>query len=273
MGTAGRAYVTYPMEHGTSLSAPPVDLDPSRTAFFLDFDGTLADIVDDPAQVAVDAGTIARIECIFQRTEGALAIVSGRGMDELDRFLSPLRLPLGAIHGLERRDAEGRIEKAGVEESTMDALASRARAFAADTPGLILEFKRAAVAIHYRQAQYLRERVIRFADAVETEMPSVRLVPGKMVVELKLGTRTKADAIASFMGERPFAGRVPVFAGDDVTDEDAFGVLPRWNGLSVKVGPGATKAGYRLSGPDAVREWLEAVAVRMEQTSAAEMRP
>lgn len=261
--------MTYHVEHGVDLSMPPVDLDPARTALFLDFDGTLADIVDDPAAVTLDGATRAVLDRLHAATGGALAIVSGRGIGELDRFLAPLKLPLGAIHGLERRIATGDVERALVSEEDLEALGTRVRAFAADAPGLIVEFKSAAVAIHYRQAQYLRERVLRFADMVETELPGVRLVPGKMVVELKLGSRTKADAIEAFLAEHPFRGRRPVFAGDDVTDEDGFRAVDRWNGLSIKVGAGPSRAAHRLDDPPALRAWLAAVCRAMASAKEA----
>jgi trehalose 6-phosphate phosphatase len=268
MGNAGHVQVTRQAEPGREASAPPADFDASKTAFFFDFDGTLADIVADPAAAAIDRTTLSDLDKLWRLSGGALAIVSGRGAAELDRFLHPLRLPLGAVHGLERRTADGRLHRAEVDPQALEALGARVREFAVRTGGLVLEFKSAAVALHYRQAPSLGEDVLRFARDVEAEMPAVHLLPGKMVAELKLGSRTKADAIAAFLQEAPFAGRRPVFAGDDLTDEDGFRAVDAAGGISVKVGPGPTRAAFRLEGPPALRDWLARVSTGLERGAA-----
>ncbi len=235
-----------------------------KTAFFFDFDGTLASIVDDPRAVAIDADVLRALAGLHTASGGALAVVSGREIATLDGFLSPLCLPLGGAHGSERRDAGGTLHRVEVAGATIERLAEELERLAATEDGLLVERKRTSVALHYRRRPdleaYCREKARELAALDD----GISLLSGKMVVELKLSGRTKGDLIADFMAEEPFRGRRPIFFGDDVTDEDAFGVLPRWNGLSVKIGDGPTAAGYRIPDPAALHAWLIGLAGLVE---------
>ena len=185
---------------------------------------------------------------------GALAVVSGRQIDVLDRFLAPLRLPAAGEHGVQRRDAEGRMQEQRAPELTrvLDAANELARVH----EGLLVERKHAAIALHYRLAPQL-EAVCRDAMArIIFDQPQLELMHGKFVFEVKPAGIHKGGAIAAFMHEAPFAGRVPVFAGDDTTDENGFAVVQPRGGIAIKVGSGPSQALHRLDSPRAVFEWL-----------------
>lgn len=232
---------------------------PSLTAFFFDFDGTLAEIVEDPHAVKIDADVLEALARLHQVSGGAVAVVSGREIDALDGFLSPLRLPLGGAHGSERRDPQGRRHQVQADRQSIERLADDMDRFAATHEGLLVERKRASVALHYRRRPDLEQACRQMAHAM-AHTSGLSLLEGKMVAELKLGGRTKGDLVADFMAEVPFRGRRPVFFGDDVTDEDAFGALPRWDGVSVKIGDGPTIATHRLPDPSALHAWLRGIA-------------
>jgi trehalose 6-phosphate phosphatase len=231
-------------------------LPPLKTAFFFDFDGTLASIVEDPRAVSIDAEVLRSLTRLHAASGGALAVVSGREIAALDGFLAPLRLPLGGAHGSERRDAGGTLHRVAVAGGTIERLAGELDRLAATEAGLLVERKRTSVALHYRRRPDLEALCRQKARALAAAGEGVFLLEGKMVVELKLSGRTKGDLIADFMAEEPFRGRRPIFFGDDVTDEDAFGALPRWNGVSVKIGDGPTAATCRIPDPAALHAWL-----------------
>lgn len=236
------------------------DLAPARTAFFLDFDGTLARIVSDPAQAAVAAPTLAALRRLHEAAGGAVAIVSGRIIAQLDAMLHPLRLPVAGVHGLERRNAAGAVFTTPFDAPAQHRITSALRRFVSERPGLLAEVKSGSVALHYRRRPELEADCRAFAAAAARAEPRVRIVEGKMVVELKLSARTKGDAIADFMAEPPFRGRRPFFAGDDATDEAGFAVVNAMDGVSLKVGPGETRARHRVEGIDAFIAWLERLA-------------
>jgi trehalose 6-phosphate phosphatase len=174
----------------------------------------------------------------------------------LDRFLAPLRLPAAGEHGVQRRDAEGRMQEQRAPELTrvLDAANELARVH----EGLLVERKHAAIALHYRLAPQL-EAVCRDAMArIIFDQPQLELMHGKFVFEVKPAGIHKGVAIGAFMEEAPFAGRTPVFAGDDTTDENGFAVVQPRGGVAIKVGSGPSQALHRLDSPRAVFEWLVA---------------
>ena len=237
-------------------------LAPARTAFFLDFDGTLARIVPDPERASVEARTLAALRRLRETAGGAVAVVSGRSIAQLDRMLHPLRLPAAGVHGLERRDAAGTLRTTPFDAAAQHRLAATVGAFVGDRPGLLGEVKPGSVALHYRKRPEMEADSLAFAIELARADPRIRIVEGKKVVEMKLSPRTKGHAIADFMTEPPFAGRRPFFAGDDVTDEAGFSLVNEMGGVSLKVGPGETHARYRIDGTDAFALWLERLAGR-----------
>jgi trehalose 6-phosphate phosphatase len=235
-------------------------IDPAATAFFFDFDGTLAAIADDPRAVRVEARVIEALDALQARSDGAVAVVSGRPIQQLDEMLKPLRLPAAGVHGLERRGAGGAVFRVEVDMAAVARIRERVGAFVKDRSGLLMEIKPGSVALHYRKRPEFATACLDLAAKLADEDRRIRLVRGKKVIEMKLADRTKADAIAEFMDEAPFAGRRPLFAGDDVTDEDGFAALSRWQGWTVKIGEGETAAAYRMSDVAAFHDWLVALA-------------
>ncbi|MBJ7533412.1 trehalose-phosphatase [Rhodomicrobium vannielii ATCC 17100] len=233
-------------------------------AFFLDFDGTLTEIADTPAAVAVDPRTPAALARLHGSTGGALAIVTGREIDTIDRFLAPLRLPVAGVHGYELRDVRG----FRLTEASDDAAGARIEGvlanFAAQNPGLLLERKRGALAIHYRLRPELETLCLALVKELTANLSGFVLTHGKMVVELRLHRATKGTAIALLMQQPPFQGRVPFFAGDDATDEDAILVVNALGGITAKVGPGESAAQYRVPDVSSFLSWLYATAGTFE---------
>jgi trehalose 6-phosphate phosphatase len=234
------------------LSAPPFLH--RNSALFLDFDGTIVDIAARPDDVIVKPGVIELLEGLSRRLGGALAVVSGRSIAQIDGYLSPLVLPAAGVHGAERRDIDGVVTR--LRSPSLSDAAVRLQAFVADHPGLLLERKPGSLALHYRMAPEFEAACQHAMKLVCDEVAGMTLMHGKMVIELKPALASKSLALRAFMREHPFAGRDPIFAGDDVTDEDGFEALQALGGGGVKVGAGETIAKFRLAGTGTLREWL-----------------
>ncbi len=226
-------------------------------AYFLDVDGTLIDIAETPAAAAVDAALLGLLGRLHRASGGAVALVSGRALADLDRRLGTCRLPLAGQHGLERRDAAGRLWIQPAPPEAKCAIRAALEPLLAEHPGLLLEDKGLTLALHYRQAPQLAD-VVRdvMARLVAEAGDGLVLQEGKCVVEVKPGGVDKGTAIEDYLREPPFAGRRPVFIGDDLNDEHGFAVVNRAHGLSIKVGGGESCAQYRLADVGAVRAWL-----------------
>ena len=227
---------------------------PGSTALFLDFDGTLADLAAQPEAVRVADDLVALLRLLFSEHDGALAIVSGRSLSDLDQFLRPLELPSAAEHGAQRRLADGQL--VSVAPPDLQHAIKVASALVTQHVGLRLEIKAAAVALHYRQAPELQSLCLQAMTEALVASTGVELLSGKYVFEIKPAGVSKGTAVAAFMREAPFAGRVPLFAGDDVTDEAGFAAVQSLGGAGIKVGDGATLAHYRCASPAALRQWL-----------------
>jgi len=236
---------------------PPRNLSPAETAFFLDVDGTLAEIVPDPQNARVAPHMLGILDQLRVVSGGALALVSGRSIDQIDQILSPLRLPAVGVHGLERRLADGRVMRADYSESSYDALVASVTDFAQRHAGLQAEPKPGAVALHYRKRPDLAETCLTFMQEQAIADRQMALIKGTMVFELILGRQTKGVAVENLMQVPPYAGRQPFFAGDDVTDEAAFDYVNQQGGISVKIGQGATCARYHLHNPEALGRYLK----------------
>lgn len=242
-------------------------LDP-QVALFLDFDGTLVDIAAQPEAVIVPPDLVATLQRLAARLDGALAIVSGRTLRELDHFLSPLKLPTAAEHGAQQRLPNGetiRLAAPDLREATR--LASE---LATSHAGLRVEIKPAAVALHYRHAPELEAVCLQVMLDASRTTPGVELLRGKFVFEIKPAGINKGTSIADFMKQSGFIGRQPLFAGDDVTDETGFAAMPALNGHGIKVGDGPSLAFYRCASPTALRAWLAAASQAAEQPDVAE---
>lgn len=235
-----------------------VDIICPSSALFLDFDGTLVDLAPQPEAVVVPPGLTGTLAGLEKYLGGALALISGRPIAQIDDFLRPLHLPVAGVHGAERRTAEGEI--ALLHTHPLEHVEEVAAELAAQHPRLLVETKRGSVALHYRQAPDLEQLCLQTMQAAVQESPGLTLLRGKMVVEAKPGGASKGNAIEAFLHEPPFAGRTPIFVGDDCTDEVGFATVQRLQGLGVKVGEGASVAWHRLDSPATLREQLHTAA-------------
>lgn len=238
------------------LPPPPVAL--LRPALFLDMDGVLAPLAATPDAVVPDARRTAVIRDVAERLNGRVAIISGRTIAEIDRIAESAAASASGVHGLERRRADGSLDRAEADPAVRDAVAAF-HDFAQTRPGVIVEDKAVSAGLHYRQAQDQSGAVAVLAERLAGET-GLTLQAGHLVVELKTPGTDKGTALTAFMGEAPFAGAVPVMLGDDLTDEDGFRAAAALGGFGVLVGaPRATAARYGLPDVDAVLAWLDAV--------------
>jgi trehalose 6-phosphate phosphatase len=230
-------------------------------ALFLDVDGTLLEIAETPQGVHVPTNLKQLLDEVRWRLDGALALVSGRSLANLDQLFSPLRFIASGVHGCERRTEDGHVLRPEVDAGTIARVRQQLSEFVRGHEGLLLEDKHYAVAVHFRRAPEMRDEVYRIMNDVLVQLgPTFALQAGKSVLELRPGAWTKGSSITAFMQEAPFIGRTPVFIGDDVTDEDAFEVVNEMAGVSIRVGnPAATLARHRLGGVSEVLRWLQTV--------------
>ncbi len=226
-----------------------------RSALFLDFDGTLADLARQPDAVQVHPTLVALLNSLHQRLDGALALVTGRAREDLEPMLaSPWPWPAAFEHGAVRLSVHG-----GLASTRPEGLAraiGAAERLVAQHSGLLLEHKQTSMALHFRLAPTLEALCVDTLARAIAHDPGLQLLRGKAVIEVKSSRVSKGLAIEAFMQEAPFAGRVPVFAGDDVTDEAGFDVVQRLGGQGIKVGDGPTRARHRCPDPDTLRVWL-----------------
>jgi len=226
-------------------------------AFFLDVDGTLLEYAARPHEVRVDAGLLDLLKRLHAAAGGALALVSGRSVEDIDRLFAPLVLPVAGQHGTELRAADGTLRRHAPSIEKLGRAAAELVRLTAAHAGLVLENKGMTFALHYRLAPGLRMLAEQEMRAIAVALgDAFELQTGKFVVEIKPSGKDKGSAIAEFAARAPFAGRKPVFVGDDLTDEAGFEVVNVAGGHSVKVGPGITQARWHLFDADAVRRWL-----------------
>ena len=226
-------------------------------AWFLDVDGTLLPHARTPEAVRVSAGMRSAIDALSRVSGGAVALVTGRRVSDLDRLFPRLRIPAVGQHGGEHRTTSGRIIVRSPSTPAFEQLRERMVRRVARHPGLRLEDKGLSLALHFRGAPRLAGTALRMARAEAARLGGSHVVQaGRYVIEIRSSRWNKGSAVRSLMRKAPFRGRVPVFLGDDVTDEDAFAAINDLGGISVKVGRGPTAAHYRLPGVPAVRAWL-----------------
>lgn len=233
----------------THRTPPPPSL---AWAYFLDIDGTLIDLAPTPGDIEVDAPLLDLVARLYRATGGALALLSGRSLSDVELRLGEIRPLISGQHGIERRKADGTVTRlappvdAGADGMLSDALSRH--------PGLLLENKGLTLALHYRQAPHLAAYARRLM--VGLARPGLEVQYGKCVAELKPAGIGKGTALAQYLAEPPFIGRRPVFIGDDASDEHAFAETNRRDGVSIKVGGGESCARFRLPNVAAVRRYL-----------------
>lgn len=221
---------------------PPVS---PNIAFFVDFDGTLVDIAPRPDQVEVEPRVLNLLAGLSEKFGQAVAVVTGRPLDVVDGFLAPLKLAVAAEHGSIRRDASGQTHADSRGVDAVEAAAAVLQPLVDANPGLILERKQVSVALHFRQRPELAEVCKDAAEEAVVNNDGLCILPGKMVFELRPAGIDKGVAVRAFLDEAPFRGRVPVYMGDDATDEHAFAVVNKLGGITIKIDGGDTVAQYR----------------------------
>jgi trehalose 6-phosphate phosphatase len=235
----------------------PPPLVTAVSAVFLDIDGTLLELSATPDGVHVDTHVSTLLPALARALDGAMAFITGRTLADADRLFPGLGIPVAGQHGLVRRAADGSVHTHPAPPE-LDRLRADLARFAARHGGLLLEDKGTTLAIHYRLAPRLASHVHRIvrAHVAVAGNGSWRLQPGKAMVEIGPSGRDKGTAIQEFMTEPPFRNRIPVFVGDDHSDEHGFAAIRDMGGWGVKVGSGPTLARYRLRDVAAVRQWL-----------------
>jgi trehalose 6-phosphate phosphatase len=236
--------------------------DPARDALLLDVDGTLIDIAPSPEEVVVPADLKRDLGSLVAKTNGALALVSGRRLAALEALFAPVQSAAIGCHGAELRSRQG---EAAVER--VPPLSAEIRAafsdIAALEPLVRVEDKTFSLAFHYRRAPDREQSLLaRVGDRAARYMPDLMVLRGKAVVEVKSAGFNKGEAVLHLMGQPPFAGRRPIFLGDDETDEDVFAVLGQLNGIGISVGRQALGASFTIRGPAEVRNWLAELATQ-----------
>ena len=232
-------------------------------ALFLDFDGVIAELAPTPDAVAVAPSMLSRLQSLQSALGGAVAIVSGRDIATLDSLLAPLSLAVAGDHGNVRRRGDGELltlnHRAGPAAA---ALYEELSALFAGDPRIVVERKPSAVALHFRLAPERAEECILAVMTAAESFPELTPISGKMVVEARAEGVSKGAAVLGFMSEAPFAGRTPIFLGDDVTDEDGFAAVQAIGGAGIKVGEGDTAARFRIGSTRDVPAILDAVIRR-----------
>jgi trehalose 6-phosphate phosphatase len=230
----------------------------ASSAYFLDVDGTLLAIRPRPEDVVADASLLGLLAGLSDAAGGALALVSGRKIDDIDRIFAPAVFCAAGLHGAEIRFPDG--SRTLAQSGVMDLVRPKLIAFVARHQGLRLEDKGATLAVHFRQRPDLGPDVLDALKGLAREdvAGDLAVQEGKMVAELKQAGHHKGTAIAALLKAAPHAGRRPVFIGDDLTDESGFGFVNAQGGISIRVGPAEepSAARHRLSDPDELRREL-----------------
>jgi trehalose 6-phosphate phosphatase len=231
---------------------------------FLDVDGTLVAFHDDPDMIEVSARLRATLAALHDALDGALAVVSGRRLYDLDRLFGPPLAAAAGLHGLQRRRNDGSEDDVAPEESVVASLHEQVAALAARMPRLRVEDKGCCIGLHYRDAPEQASAAVAAAGDISRQLPGYETQPGNHIIEIKPAGINKGSAVSAFLDEAPFAGRMPVYLGDDLTDEHAFAIVNARAGISIRVGNREpTGARYTLADPPAVQAWLQEVLARL----------
>jgi trehalose 6-phosphate phosphatase len=232
-----------------------------RLALFLDVDGTLIELAETPHAVVVPLSLKTLLNELSIRLDGALALVSGRSVADLDVLFTPFQFIASGVHGCERRDPTGCMVRPQIDASQLASAHAELVEWMRAYPALLLENKSYALAVHYRRAPELESMVrAHLVPLLNRTGGKFELHRGKFVFEIRPSGFSKRNAVHAFMQAPPFAGRVPVFIGDDVTDEDGFAMVNALNGISIRVGDdGPTQAKHRLANVDEAIQWLHAL--------------
>jgi trehalose 6-phosphate phosphatase len=243
------------------IAAPTLVANLQECAILLDVDGTILDLAPTPREVWVPPSLRLAMTRLSERTGGALALVSGRSLNDLDLLFSPLQLPAVGGHGAEFRPCAG--GQADLREASLDKTLKRQLALVAEIgPGILIEDKGYSLALHYRMAPDLGDLVNQAVGRISAQFPSapIEVLRGKSVVEIKQVGFSKGTAVRELMRHAPFLERRPIFVGDDVTDESVFEIIPEFDGMAFSVGRRVTGIDGYFEKPAAVRDWLSQLA-------------
>ncbi len=258
------------MQSGTQRLYPtrglpaPESIDLEQTALLLDFDGTLVDIATTPAGVDVPPTLRETLKRLFEHCGGALALVSGRSIETLDRLFEGLRLPAIGVHGAEMRMVAGGTTEHRGPQSFAEPVRRQILSLAESDPRLFLEDKSFSLALHYRRAPDLESRLKQRVAAILSQHSddALEILLGKAVIEIKSNQFNKGTAVCELMTVAPFAGRTPLFIGDDITDESVFSILPRLDGIGLSVGRDLSSVQGTFASPEDVRSWLQLLSAQ-----------
>jgi trehalose 6-phosphate phosphatase len=230
----------------------------SETAILLDIDGTLLDLAPTPREVWVPPGLAKTLNRLLARTNGALALVSGRSLNDIDLIFAPEQFPAVGGHGAELRIGTDNEAVASHAPPMDKELKRRLAAIARLSPGILLEDKGYSLALHYRLAPHAEKAIYAAVSLIRADLPNapIEVLPGKCVCEIKHSGFTKATGVHELMTHEPFRGRRPLFIGDDVTDESVFAIMPDLDGLAFSVGRRAKGVAGHFDSPGDVREFL-----------------
>jgi trehalose 6-phosphate phosphatase len=230
----------------------------NETAILLDIDGTLLDLMPTPREVWVPPGLRETLNGLLKKTSGALALVSGRSLNDIDLIFAPEEFPVVGGHGAEMRlSTDG--QAVATHAPPMDKeLKKRLAAIAALSPGILLEDKSYSLALHYRLAPHAEKAIYEAVSLIRADLPNapIEVLPGKCVCEIKHSGFTKATGVRELMTHAPFKGRKPMFIGDDVTDETVFAIMTDFDGVAFSVGRRARGVDGHFDAPIDVREFL-----------------
>lgn len=238
------------------LMPPPIPALESQWALFLDIDGTLLDLAPTPDAVKIPDGLIDLLGRLHQRLGGALALVSGRRMQALDNLFKPLSLPCVGLHGFEWRDSKGHEYKHPLDPAALQAMRAAAERLAETLPAVLIEDKVYSIAFHFRRA---KQHQAMLRSSVETIARNTGFVvqDGIDVYEIRPPGSDKGHALAKLMRDDSFRHRLPIYIGDDITDETAISAAQKFAGIGIHVGPVIPSgARFNLPSPGAVMHWL-----------------
>jgi trehalose 6-phosphate phosphatase len=231
-------------------------------AVLLDIDGTLLDLASTPREAWAPPGLAKTLNGLLERTSGALALVSGRSLNDIDLIFAPEQYPAIGGHGAEMRLALD-SEAVAITPPLDKELKRRLAAIARLSPGILLEDKGYSLALHYRLAPHAERAIYEAISLIRKDLPdaTIEVLPGKCVYEIKHAGFTKATGVRALMARAPFSGRRPLFIGDDVTDESVFEIMPEFGGLAFSVGNRVRGVDGHFDAPQDVREFLARLLV------------
>ncbi|MET0330150.1 MAG: trehalose-phosphatase [Dyella sp.] len=248
------------------LPPPPLPAADESWAMFLDVDGSLLDFADQPEQVFVPDSLKQLLHHLHHALDGALALVSGRNISDLDSLFGIPGWAKAGLHGLELQRPDGHRRDIEIDPRQQAKLRREAAALADCLPGVRLEDKGLAVALHTRRAPQQWEALREGTEALIGSLPGFELQPGNQVIEIKPSGMNKGVAVSELLSLPPFTGRTPVYVGDDLTDEHAFATVNLENGISVRVGEREPSlAQFTLSTPTQLHAWLNRVRVIFDE--------